>query len=109
MANTYAVFWASPSEDEHGDQYGHQLQLLLRQQGSHDHQVEDVQNQLLQSCCDEQLVGRPIRGGRLQAQGGRAELARGAHEHRCEGQRSRTSASAATCGGLSLDRLIGVF
>lgn len=90
---------ASPSEDEHGDQYGYQFQLVLRQQGSHHHQVEDVEKQLLQRCCDEQLLERAMGGGGLEAEGGRAELAHGAHQHRCEGQMSRKSVGMVTGGG----------
>lgn len=37
------LWWASPSQDEHGSQYRHQLQLVLWQQGSEDGEVEDIE------------------------------------------------------------------
>lgn len=37
------LLWASPSQDEHGSQYRHQLQLVLWQQSSEDDEVEDIE------------------------------------------------------------------
>ena len=40
---TETTIWASPSEDEHGDEYRDQLQLILWQQNGHNDEVEDVE------------------------------------------------------------------
>lgn len=40
---TETFIWASPSEDEHGNKYRDQLQLVSWQQNGHNDEVEDVE------------------------------------------------------------------
>lgn len=77
---------SSPSKYEHGHQYGHQLKLVLGQQGGHDDEVEDVEEEQLQARRDEHALHRLSSGCRLlQVKGAGAELAHGSQEHHCEG------------------------
>lgn len=45
---------SSPSKNEHGHHYGHNLELVLRQQSGHDDEVEDVEQEQLQARRDKQ-------------------------------------------------------